>query len=250
MAEELAGELPTLTMGGSLQSVPGATVTLATMPATQPDVLSALLRESGFDGRALPLSSSIKAASGRYRPEHGTHYRTPRRRLIELNSKSYDDYLTSVAPKDCLIVVVCGAGWLPQWRRMEPLLETLNGRIDERAIEMGDAAAAATTTSDAAGGGGGGGGMGGSMRRSGAAYGGAGGASEQLPRFLLRKFDMSNSRKLRDRYNINTLVRPRRTRAHARPLPACACAWGRRGGHRGRTRDAPRRAHEPPQAMA
>jgi hypothetical protein len=175
----LNDSFPTLGMGDSLRSDP-ALKTIASLPAAKPEVLEQLLKESGFDGSALPLSKSIKAASGRYRPEHGSHYKTPRKRLAELKARTFDDYIKGEAPPTTLVVVCCGAGWLPQWRRVEPLLELLNG-------ELASGVAAAAGASGSGGG-------------AGAGAGGSG-----LPPFILRKFDMSESRFLRDRYNINTL---------------------------------------------
>ena len=55
-----------------------------------------------------------QAASGRYRPDHGSHYTTPRRRLLQLSSKMYDRYIKDDAPASTLVVVCCMAGWLPQ----------------------------------------------------------------------------------------------------------------------------------------
>ena len=115
LANTLGSSFPTLLLGDSIKGDPHSR-TLASLPATKPDVLSALLQESGFDSRALPLSNSIKAASGRYRPDHGIHYKTPRRRLKELTSKTFDQYLKEEAPPTTLVVVACLAGWLPQVR--------------------------------------------------------------------------------------------------------------------------------------
>lgn len=179
MAATLSDSFPTLTMGNSLRGDPFST-TFASLPASQPDVLQALLKESGFDGRVLPLSHSIKAASGRYRPEHGTSYKTPRKRLIELKGKTYDTSIKDL-PATQLAVVCCLAGYVPACRRLEPVLELLNAEL---------MSAESAEDGGAAGGGGGG--------------GGAAGASS-LPNMVLRKFDMADSRTLRDRYNINTL---------------------------------------------
>lgn len=175
MASTLSDSFPTLALGDSLKGDPHSR-TFASLPATKPDVLSALLKESGFDGAPLPLSHSIKAASGRYRPEHGMHYKTPRVRLVELKSKTYDDYIKVEAPAGTMVVVCCGAGWLPQWRRAEAVLETLNGEL-QRAEKAGSSGAG----------------------------GGGGAAPSTFPPMVLRKFDMSESRFLKDRYNINTL---------------------------------------------
>ena len=163
LIDTLSEQLPTLSM--SLEMDPGSK-RLEGMPATDPETLKKMLEASKFDGAVLPLSAAIKGASGRFRPDHGNHYRTPRKRLRELKSTTYDDYLKSM-PKEQLAVVCCMAGWLPQCRRVEPVLELVNG--------------------ENAGGGGGGGG---------------GGAQA---RFQLLKFDMSESRYLKERYNISTL---------------------------------------------
>ena len=180
MASTLSGSFPTLSMGDTLRGDPHSR-TLASLPAVQPDVLEALLKESGFDGRALPLSRSIKAASGRYRPEHGSHYKTPRKRLIEFKAKTYDAQVVDAAEKNTLVVVCCLAGWMPGCRRIEPTLETLNGEL-YRAAAGGDGAG-----SDAP------------------AAAPAATSSGDLHSFVLRKFDMSESRFLRDRHNINSL---------------------------------------------
>ena len=165
----LSDSFPTLAMGDTL-ATNAHSRTIASLPTSNPDVLSALLKESGFDGNALPLSSAIKAASGRYRPEHGIHYKTARRRLKEIKPRDFDTYIRHDAPATSLVVVCCGAGWLPQWRRVEPSLELLNGELEA---------------------------AGGSAEGGGSLGGG--------PHFILRKFDMSSSRLLRERYNISTL---------------------------------------------
>ena len=180
MAATLSDAFPTLKYGDTLRGDPFST-TIASLPASKPDVLDALLTESGFDGKALPLSSAIKGASGRYRPEHGSHYQTPRKRLLELKSPKYDEAIAS-EPKDTLVVVCCLAGWMPACRRMEPVLEMLNGELAK-----------------AAKGGGGGG-----ASRPGTG-GGASANADATPSYVLRKFDMSESRFLRNRHNINTL---------------------------------------------
>ena len=74
-------------------------------------------------------------------------------------------------PAGMLTVVCCLAGWLPQCRRVEPVLEQLNGEV---LAKEGDVA-------------------------------GGGGASSARPEYQLTKVDMSESRFLRDRHNINTL---------------------------------------------
>lgn len=183
MVDTLNSSFPTLgmSMAGTLKMDP-AVKTLSSLPATKPDVLQELLKESGLESGALPLSNAIKSASGRYRPDHGVHYRTPRRRLKELKAKTFDEYIKHEAPKTTLVVVCCGAGWLPQWRRTEPILEMLNGELSDGFDGSYDA-------------------TGGGASSSGAGAGGGG----DMPNFILRKFDMSESRFLRDRYNINTL---------------------------------------------
>jgi len=172
LAETLGDDLPTLRMGDSLRGDPHSQ-SLSGMPATQPDTLEVLLRNSVFDKHALPLSNVLKSASGRYRPEHGEKLRTQRRRLQELKARDYDTFINTDAPKGTLVVVCCLAGWLPQCRRVEPVLEQLNGEMHEAA-------------------------------KSKPAPGG--GTIKGVPApFLLCKFDMSESRFLRDRYNINTM---------------------------------------------
>jgi len=70
---------------------------------------------------------------------------------------------------------------MPSCRRLEPVLETLNGEL------------ASASAESAAGGGGG----------SSKAGGGSGGAP--LPNFCLRKFNAEESRMMRDRYNVQSL---------------------------------------------
>ena len=86
----------------------GVVAVLASLPASRPEVLGALLQSTDVDNAALPLSKSIKAASGRYRPDHGAHYTTPRKRLIELTSATYDHALAD-APGNTLVVVAFSA---------------------------------------------------------------------------------------------------------------------------------------------
>jgi len=173
MRETLGASLPTLRLGAELQTNPFST-TISSLPSSKKEVLDALLFENDINNDALPLSAAIKGASGRYRPEHGQHYRTPRKRLLELKWKAYDEAISDF-PKDQLLVVCCLASWMPQCRRAEPVLEELNGKMaTERA-------------------------------RGGASGGGGGGARASSPPFEMRKFDMSENRFLRDRHNINTL---------------------------------------------
>jgi hypothetical protein len=70
--------LPTLRLGAELQTNPFST-TISSLPSSKKEVLDALLFENDINNDALPLSAAIKGASGRYRPEHGQHYRTPRK---------------------------------------------------------------------------------------------------------------------------------------------------------------------------
>ena len=162
MTDTLGDSLPSLRMDQSKLRGNAHSQTLTGMAATDPDTLSQLLQKSTFPSRALPLSNAIKSASGRYRPEHGTHYKTARRRLKEIKTKDYDAYIKHEAPKNTIVVVCCLASWLPQARRIEPVLEQLAGELHAAA--------------------------------------GSGG-----PKFELCKFEMSESRMLRDRYNITTL---------------------------------------------
>lgn len=74
-------------MGDSLKSDPHSQK-LANLPVLQPDTLKGLLKQTSIDGRPLPLSASIKAASGRFRPDHGYHYKTPRKRLRLLKDRT------------------------------------------------------------------------------------------------------------------------------------------------------------------
>mmetsp|Transcript_13022 Transcript_13022/g.27726 ORF Transcript_13022/g.27726 Transcript_13022/m.27726 type:complete len:490 (-) Transcript_13022:334-1803(-) len=168
LAQTLGDQLPTLRMGDSLKGDPH-NQSLKGMAAMEPDTLEVLLQSSGFDKGALPLSSVIKGASGRYRREHGEHVRTARRRLKEVKAKELDTFLNEEVPKGTLAVVCCLAGWLPQCRKVEPALELLNGELFEQAK----------------------------------AKAGEKGAPQSS--FILCKFDMSESRLLRDRYNINTM---------------------------------------------
>lgn len=118
------------------------------------------------DYAALPVSAVLKGASGRYRPGAGA--KSGRVRLRLLPARSYDDLLApgeGGLSQDMLVVVCCLASWLPQSNRAEAWLETLNGEL---AAERA-------------------------------------GSNGAPPPFVLAKFDMSQSRLLRDRYNINTL---------------------------------------------
>ncbi|KAL1524710.1 hypothetical protein AB1Y20_019594 [Prymnesium parvum] len=162
----LSDDFPSLKFGDSLKG-DRYSQKLDNMPALQPDTLEALLKETSVDGRPLPLSASIKAASGRFRPDHGFHYKTIRKRLKLLKDRSFDHFIQSEVPQGTLAVVCCLAGWLPQCRKAEPALELLNGELHAEAV--------------------------------------AGEGTKPVADFLLYKFDMSESRLLRDRYNITTL---------------------------------------------
>lgn len=182
MRDTLGDSLPTLRMGDSLHSDPFSK-TLEGMPATNPAMLKQLLQDSGSEKKgSLPLTAVLKGASGRYRAEHGSHYKTPRKRLRELKAKMYDTFLKEEAPKGTVVVVACLASWLPQSKRLEPVLELLNGEM----YEASKAKAAASS----------GGAPGLPPPDPAAAAGGP---------MMLCKYEMSESRFLRDRHNINTL---------------------------------------------
>lgn len=167
LTAQFGDSLPTLKLDQTMLKGDSHSQTLEGMAATQPDTLELMLRNSVFDKRALPLSKQIKAASGRYRPDHGEHYTTRRKRLLELKDANYETFLSD-APKGTIVVVCCLAGWLPQCRRAEPMIELLNGELQ--------------TQSKA---------------------GPKGGRPP--PPMLLTKFDMCHSRILRDRHNIHTM---------------------------------------------
>jgi len=159
LAATLGDSLPTLQLDPALMKGDPHSRLLTGMAATQPDTLEALLKDSVFDNRVLPLSNALKGASGRYRADHGTHIKTGRARLRELKAREYDTFIAHDAPKGTVVVVCCLAGWLPQCRRVEPGLEQLNGEL----------------------------------------------CAAGEPEFVMCKYDMSNSRLLRDRHNIQTL---------------------------------------------
>ena len=159
----LGESIPTLKMDASMLRGDPASKRLDGMAATNPETLEAMLSATSFDKGVLPLSKDIMKASGRFRPDHGPHYRTPRIRLRELKSTDYDSFITIGAPKDAVVVVACLASWLPQARRAEAMLEQANSEMH-------------------------------TLQSSGS-----------VPQVLLRKFDMSHSRLLRDRHNVNTL---------------------------------------------
>jgi len=159
----MSATLPTLGMDASMLRGDASSAKLEGLAATDPELLAAMLAPSTFPRGVLPLSRQILGASGRFRPDHGAHYRTPRVRLRELKAAEYDVYLQTEPPKEVVVVVACLAGWLPTARRAEAMLELANGEL--------------------------------------AAVKKAGGK----PELLLLKFDMSHSRMLRDRHNINTL---------------------------------------------
>jgi len=192
LADTLGDSFPTLRLGESIKTDPFSR-TFASLPASKPDVLEALLTEHAGQGNSgpLPLSNAIKSGSGRYRPEHGVHYKTPRKRLIELTSKTFDEYVKELAPKSSVVVVACLAGWLPAARRVEANLEMLNGEITAKpGTSTLNWSQTVTPTPAAA--------------PSGAPPPPPAAASA-APEYILRKFEMSQSRMLRDRHNINTL---------------------------------------------
>ena len=190
MRDTLGDSLPTLRM--SEETIRGAnphSKTLEGMAATNPETYKSLVPEGtglyhgeGGDNSqkkgALPLTAVLKANSGRYRYRSEENYRTPRKRLRELKFASYDTYLKEEAPKGSMVVVCCLAGWLPQSKRMEPVLEMLNGEMHEHA-KAREKAVSGTRPPDPS-----------------AAAGGP---------MLLCKYEMSEHRFLRDRHNINTL---------------------------------------------
>jgi hypothetical protein len=136
-----------------------------------------LLKPSDFDNNALPLSRAIKGASGRYRPDHGSHYKTGRMRLEELKSTNFEEAIKD-APKDQLVVVACTAGWCtPAKKCEETVLEGLNGEmIRAKKAEQAALSGGASRPPDSG-----------------------------FPNMSLKKFDMSESRYLRDKYGIRTL---------------------------------------------
>ena len=191
LADTLGDAFPTLRMGESIKTDPFSR-TFASLPSSNPDVLTQLLQEHAKGpSLPLPLTNAIKNASGRYRPEHGIHYKTPRKRLKELTSKTFDNYIKVEAPKGSVVVVACLAGWLPQARRAEANLEMLNGVLTAK---EGESTANWNETVVV-------------PPHSGAGSGSsmAGAPAGEAPPFILVKFDMSQSRFLRDRHNINTL---------------------------------------------
>ena len=189
MRDTLGDSLPTLRMSEATIRGNPASKTLEGMAATNPETYKDLVPEGtdlyhGGGGKnsqkkgALPLTQVLKANSGRYRYREEESYKTPRRRLRELKFASYDTFLKEEAPKDCMVVVCCLAGWLPQSKRMEPVLEMLNGEMHEHA-KRATQAVSGTRRPDPS-----------------AAAGGP---------MLVCKYEMSESRFLRDRHNINTL---------------------------------------------
>lgn len=155
--------LSTLRLDASWLRGDPASKKLNGMAASDPAILEQMLAPSTFPKNALPLSKQIMGASGRFRPDHGPHYRTPRIRLREVKAAEYDGIIFSEAPENTIVIVACLAGWLPQARRAEAMLELVNAEL-QAAKEAG-----------------------------------------AEPGFLLLKFDMSHSRMLRERHNINTL---------------------------------------------
>jgi len=67
LAATLGDSLPTLQLDPALMKGDPHSRLLTGMAATQPDTLEALLKDSVFDNRVLPLSNALKGASGRYR---------------------------------------------------------------------------------------------------------------------------------------------------------------------------------------
>lgn len=166
MTASLSGTFPHLTLGDALQTNPLSN-TLASLPTSNPEVLSALLQPSSNSTGALPLSRAIKGASGRYRPEHSRHYRTPRMRLPEIKWQVYDDTIKETHAK--LVCVVCLRADMPNCRKQEVMLEELNGELLAKEAEANSE------------------------------------GSEVRPDVKLMKFEMQSTRKLRDRYNIHSL---------------------------------------------
>lgn len=95
----------------------------------------------------------------------GAGAKSARAKLRLVPARGFDAFVASGADQDTLLVVCCLASWLPQANRAEQWLEALNG-------ELAAERAAAPGVS---------------------------------PPFSLAKFDMSASRLLRERYNINTM---------------------------------------------
>ena len=189
MRDTLGDSLPTLRMSeATIRGENPHSKTLEGMAATNPETYKDLVPEGtglyhGEGGGtqkkgALPLTQVLKANSGRYRYRAEERYRTPRRPLRMLKFASYDTYLKEEAPKGSMVVVCCLAGWLPQSKRMEPVLEMLNGEMHEHA-KRATQAVSGTRRPDPS-----------------AAAGGP---------MLVCKYEMSESRFLRDRHNINTL---------------------------------------------
>lgn len=145
-----------------------------------PETYPKLVQDSGSEKKGvLPMPAVIKGASGRYRPgEVDNRYRTPRKRLRELKANMYDTFLKEEAPKGTMVVVCCLAGWLPQSKRLEPVLEMLVGEMWQFAKAQGKPTKGVPPPDPAAA---------------------AGGP------LMLCKYEMSESRFLRDRHNINTL---------------------------------------------
>ena len=191
LAATLGDSFPTLRLGDDLRGDPHSR-TLASLPSSKPAVLAALLTEHDGQGVGGPLalSQSIKAASGRYRPEHGLHYKTPRKRLPTLTEATYDQYVKHDAPRGQVVVVACLAGWLPAARRAEANLEMLHGALTAKKGEPTENWSQTMSPPPASSG----------MHAAGMHAAGA-----RTPTFALRKFDMSHSRLLRERHNIVTL---------------------------------------------
>ncbi|KAG8459206.1 hypothetical protein KFE25_005717 [Diacronema lutheri] len=152
-------------------------------PATDPRTFETSMddaRWAAFLGKTpasdyapLPVSAVLRSASGRYRTGAGAKSARVRLRLID--AASYDEFVGRGVAHDALLVVCCLAAWLPQSNRAEQWLEALNGEL------AAERAAAPSGRADGGGGGGGG-----------------------VP-FVLAKFDMSQSRLLKERHNIHTI---------------------------------------------
>jgi hypothetical protein len=173
MRDTLGDYLPTLRLSEATIRGDPASKKLEGMAATDPETYKDLVPEGTG-----PLTQVLRANSGRYRYREEERYKTPKRRLRELKFANYDTFLKEEAPKGSMVVVCCLASWLPQSRRMEPVIEMLNGEMHEHA-KRATQAVSGTRKPDPS-----------------AAAGGP---------LLLVKYEMSESRFLRDRHNINTL---------------------------------------------
>ena len=195
---KLSASIPSVGMDASMLKGDPFSRTLDSLAATKPDVLAKLLKPSDTGVDVLPLSKAISGASGRFRADHGFHYMTPRQRLKELKGKQFAAIAEQLAelPKNTMVVVCCLAGWQPQSRRVEPLLEQLNGSLlangkpaltHAQTVATDKAASAASAAANAP-----------PPPPPPAAPGAP-------PEFIMRKFDMSHSRALQEKYNINSV---------------------------------------------